>query len=294
VFGRFNPAAGVAYSPWRLVSAYASYSQSSRAPTSIELGCADPVNPCNLPNALVSDPPLHQVVTRTWEPGLRSGAESRIRWNAGWFRAANHNDILFVASEQTGNGYFKNFGRTLWQGAEVNVSSRIRHVTLGGGYTFIDATYQTAELIGGASNSSNDTAESGTKGLEGNIQITPGDQIPLVPHHMLKAFADVQVTSKFLLDLDFVGVSCSYARGNENNLSQPDGIYYLGPGAPPGYEVVNLGGRYQLHRKIQLFAQIDNLFDHHYYTAAQLAPTGFTNSGTFIARPFPAVGEAHD
>jgi hypothetical protein len=42
-----------------------------------------------------------------------------------------------------------------------------------------------------------------------------------------------------------------------------------------------------LNRRIELFAQINNLFDHHYYTAAQLAPTGFTNQGTFIARPFP-------
>jgi hypothetical protein len=29
--------------------------------------------------------------------------------------------------------------------------------------------------------------------------------------------------------------------------------------------------------------------DHRYYTAAQLAPTGFTAQDTFIARPLPAV-----
>lgn len=289
VFGRFNPAAGATFSPWRLVTAYVSYSESSRAPTSIELGCADPANPCNLPNALVSDPPLKQVTTGTWEAGLRSSGESRLRWTAGWFRAVNHNDILFVASEQTGNGYFKNFGETLRQGVEVNVSSRIGRITLGGGYTFLDATYQTAELIGGSSNSANDAALAGRKGVDGNIQITPGDQIPLVPHHMLKAFADAQVTAKFALDIDFIAVSRSYARGNENNLSQPDGVYYLGPGTSPGYGVVNLGGRYQAHRKVQLFAQIDNLLNHRYYTAAQLAPTGFGDSGSFIARPLPAV-----
>jgi outer membrane receptor protein involved in Fe transport len=54
--------------------------------------------------------------------------------------------------------------------------------------------------------------------------------------------------------------------------------------------VVNLGARYQIQRRIQLFAQIDNLFDHHYYTAAQLGPTGFTSQGAFIARPLPAIG----
>jgi outer membrane receptor protein involved in Fe transport len=243
-----------------------------------------------LPNALVSDPPLHQVITRTWEAGLRGQPESRIRWNIGWFRAQNHNDILFVASQQTGNGYFKNFGQTGRQGAEVNVNSGIGRYTLGGGYTFLDATYQSTELIGGSSNSANDTAESGARGFDGTIEIRRGNWIPLVPQHLLKAFADVQVTSKLLLDLNLVAVSRSYARGNENNLHQPDGAYYLGPGTSPGYGVLNLGGRYQLHRRVQLFAQIDNILNHHYYTATQLGATGFTDSGTFIARPFPAVG----
>ncbi len=71
VFDRFNPSAGLTYSASRFASVYFSYSESSRAPTSIELGCADPTQPCNLPNALVSDPPLKQVVTRTLEAGVR-------------------------------------------------------------------------------------------------------------------------------------------------------------------------------------------------------------------------------
>ncbi len=36
-------------------------------------------------------------------------------------------------------------------------------------------------------------------------------------------------------------------------------------------------------------AQVNNLFDRRYSTAAQLGPTGFTDTGAFIARPFPAV-----
>ena len=42
VFSRLNPAAGVTFSPTRAVNLYAGYSEGSRAPTSIELGCADP------------------------------------------------------------------------------------------------------------------------------------------------------------------------------------------------------------------------------------------------------------
>ena len=124
-FGRFNPAVGLTFNPARAWSAYFGYSEGSRAPTSIELGCADPAQPCKLPNALAGDPPLKQVVTRTVEAGLRGGREGRVSWSLGWFWSENHNDILFVASTQTGFGYFKNFGQTRRQGAEANVKGRI-------------------------------------------------------------------------------------------------------------------------------------------------------------------------
>jgi outer membrane receptor protein involved in Fe transport len=86
-----------------------------------------------------------------------------------------------------------------------------------------------------------------------------------------------------------VAVSSSYARGNENNLHEPDGKYYLGSGRSPGYAVVNFGARYQASRRLELFVKINNLFDRRYYTAAQLVPTGFTENHTINARPFPAV-----
>ncbi|MES1260549.1 MAG: TonB-dependent receptor [Acidobacteriota bacterium] len=289
IFQRFNPAIGATYSPNTAVSFYGSYSEGSRAPTSIELGCADPAQPCRLPNALAGDPPLKQVVTRTLEAGVRGRRENGLTWNAGWFWAQNYNDILFVSSTSTGFGYFKNFGRTRRDGVEASLKGRIGHFTLGGGYTFLNATYQSAESVDGSSNSANDQAALGSKGFDGVIQVKPGNRIPLIPQHLLKAYADYQATSKLSIDLDFNAVTTSYARGNENNLSRPDGIYYLGPGTSPGYGVVNLGAHYQIVKRVQIFAQINNLLNHHYYTAAQLGPTGFTNAGTFIARPFPAV-----
>ena len=290
VFQRFNPAVGVTFSPRTDVTTYASYSEGSRAPTTVELGCADPNNPCNLPNALAGDPPLDQVVTRTVEAGVRgSAAPGHLSWSAGWFFAQNHNDILFVSSTQTGNGYFKNFGDTRRTGLEAHLTSRLGRVTLGGNYTFLNATYQSSETIDGSSNSTNDSALAGRPGLDGVITIQPGDRIPLIPQHLGKVFADWQVTNALSLNVGVVAASSAYARGNENNAHQPDGVYYLGPGTSPAYGVVNLGARYQVRRWVQVFGQINNLFDHHYYTAAQLGPTGFTNQGTFIARPFPAL-----
>jgi outer membrane receptor protein involved in Fe transport len=289
VFGRFNPAVGVTFNPTRFLNAYASYSESSRAPTSVELGCADPNTPCNLPNALAGDPPLDQVVTKTFETGVRGAKGVSFNWSAGWFRGENQNDILFVSSPQTGNGYFKNYGQTRRQGVELHVNGRIGRVTLGENYTLVTATYQSRETVDGSSNSVNDSAAAGAPGFDGVIQIQPGDRIPLIPRHMLKTYADVQVTAKLSADLDVVAMSESYARGNENNASQPDGVYYLGPGTSPAYGVVNLEARYELRKTVRLVAQVNNLFDHHYYTAAQLGPNGFTSQGTFIARPLPAV-----
>lgn len=289
VFDRFNPAAGITFKATDMFSLYANYSEGNRAPTAIELGCADPEQPCKLPNAMAGDPPLQQVVARTFEAGLRGGLEGRLQWSAGWFRSDNRNDILFVASEQTGFGYFRNFGKTLRQGAEVDIRSRIWRFNLGGGYTFLDATFQSPEEVNGTGNSTNEEAEDGIPGVEGAIEISPGDRIPLVPRHMLKAYTDIEVTSRFLVDLGLVAISSSYARGNENNLHEADGTYYLGPGKSGGYAVVNLGARYHVHPKVELFVQINNLFDRKYYSAAQLGPTGFTDSGNFIARPFPEV-----
>jgi outer membrane receptor protein involved in Fe transport len=288
VYGRLNPAIGVTWGPKPAWNAYMSYTQGSRAPTSVELGCADPDNPCSLPNALAGDPPLKQVSTGTWEAGLRGKPGSGISWSASGFRSENRNDILFVASQVSGSGYFRNFGKTLRQGAEVSLQVRLKRITSGAGYTFLDATYQTAETVSGTGNSTNDSAVLGLKGTHGVIHITPGNRIPLVPQHNFKIFGDVEVTRRFSVDLDLLAISDSYARGNENNLHQPDGKYYLGPGKSPGYAVVNLRGHYDLTRRFQLAAQIDNLFDHQYYTAAQLGATGFNDQGTFVARAFPA------
>ena len=288
VFRRFNPAVGITYDPSTHLNLYAGYSEGSRAATSIELGCADPEQPCKLPNAMAGDPPLDQVVTRTFEAGVR-GERGRVNWHGGFFHARNDDDILFVTSEQTGFGYFRNFGETRRQGIELGADTQFSRVSLGAGYTFLDATFQSEETVNGESNASNDEAISGEPGLEGAIEIEPGDRMPLVPRHMIKVFANVQVTSAFTLDVDLIGVSSSFARGNENNLHEPDGTYYLGPGDSPGYAVVNLGGRYTLTRWLQIVGQINNLFDRRYYSASQLGATGFTDSETFIAQPLPPI-----
>jgi outer membrane receptor protein involved in Fe transport len=292
VYQRFNPAVGITWSPVSTVNAYARYSQGSRAPTSIELGCADPANPCALPNALAADPPLQQVVTATWEAGLRGHPEvpfvHNLNWNVGAFRAENRNDILFVSSVVLGTGYFQNFAKTQREGFDADLDGRIGPVTWGLDWTFLSATYQSTETVDGSANNTSDSALAGYPGLSGNIYIHPGNRIPLIPKQTGKAYADYQATSKLGFELNEVVVSSSYARGNENNAYKADGVYYLGPGVSPGYAISNFRAHYDLTKRLQLALQIDNLFNSKYYTAAQLANTAITGQGAFQSYPFPA------
>jgi len=267
VFQRFNPSAGVTYHPSKFLTAFANFAQSSRAPTSIELGCADPNNPCSLPNALASDPPLKQVVASTWEVGARGDLERDVRWAVNGFRAVNRDDILFLASAQLGTGYFQNFGKTEREGVQASVDAHLGRFTIGADYTFLNATYQVATT------------------LAGGVAIRPGNRIPLIPKHSGKAFLDVQTTRKLVLNAGLVVNSSSYARGNEDNAYQPDGATSFGPGVSPGYAVFNAQARYDLTKRWQLGIEADNLFDRHYYTAAQLATTAFTPQGTVLANP---------
>jgi outer membrane receptor protein involved in Fe transport len=288
-YNRFDPSAGFTYNPFRIFNLYANYSQANRAPTSIELGCADPNNPCSLPNALSSDPPLSQVVTTTWEAGLRGKLPEQLHidWDLGAFRAENRNDILFVASQETGSGYFQNFAKTLREGVQASLDGHFKRISGGLDYTFLSATYQSTETLDGTGNSSSDIALSGYPGVGGVITVHPGNRIPLIPKTSGKVFVDLQATTKFMIDLGLVANSSAYVRGNENNAYRADGVYYLGPGVTPGYAVFNLAAHYDLAKHLQLAGQIDNLFDRHYYTAGQIENTPFTNAGTLSFRPFP-------
>ncbi|CAM4126132.1 TonB-dependent receptor [Roseateles saccharophilus] len=288
-FSRFNPAIGLSFDPVAGVNAWAGIGQGSRDPSSVELGCADPANPCRLPNAFAGDPPLKQVVTTTVEAGLRSAAGAPLAWNLGLFRSDNRDDLLFVADDAAGFGYFKNFGRTRRQGIELGLSVQpARGLTAGANLTLLDASYRSAETVNGASNSSNDTASAGRPGVDGNIAIRPGDRIPLVPRRMLKLYADLDLGEAWSLGADAIATSGAPARGNENGQHRPDGVYYLGPGRSAGHAVLNVTAAWKPAKGIKLFAQVANLLDRAYSTAAQLGPTGFDAAGNFQGQPFPA------
>ena len=247
-FGRFNPAAGLTYQIHDVLSFYSSYSEASRVPTPVELTCADPDAPCKLPNAFVADPPLDQVVTKTWEAGLR-GELGGIDWNADFFQATSFDDLIFISSGAlTNEGYFQNVARTLRQGIELNIGGSFFNRLHGLiNYTYISATFETDLTV----SSPNHPEATG-----GEIDVEKGDYIPGVPQHNLKADITFAVTDALSLGANVLLNSSQVFRGDEGNLI--DQI--------PGYSIVNLRGRYLLWNNFSVFAKVNNLFDEMYET----------------------------
>jgi len=275
-FRRFNPALGVSFVPSRALNLYAGYSESSRAPTSIELGCADPDFGCRLPNSMAGDPALRQVVSKTWEAGIRGQIDRDTHWNLGVFRGDNHDDILFVANSAA-TGYFRNFGQTRRTGLEAGFTSKSGRLSYALNYTWLNATYQSHELVGSDYNSTADA--------NGQIAINPGNHIPLIPQQMLKARVGYAFTRDVTAGLDMMAVAGSFVRGNENNAHAPDGVNTFGSGRLPGYAIFNLSAQYQHSASLRLFASVKNLLDRRYYTAGLLgpyavSPTGYQNTDT--------------
>jgi outer membrane receptor protein involved in Fe transport len=231
---------------------------------------------------MAGDPPLNQVITRTVELGFRGRASDHLIWNLGFFHAENRDDIMFVADDTSGFGFFQNFGKTRRDGAEAGVTARFGAFDVGANYTFLDATYRSDEEVLGEGNSTNEEGA----GFEGAIHVRSGDRIPLTPRHIFKTFASWRIVPQLTANVDLIAVAGSFARGNENNAHEPDGVFYIGPGRTGGYTVANLGLSYQPVTPLTVFAQVNNLFDREYYTASQLGSTGFNAAGNFVARPF--------
>ncbi|MDL2337089.1 MAG: TonB-dependent receptor [Pseudomonadota bacterium] len=281
-YQKFNPAAGLTWQVSPTLTAYGNLSQGNRAPSPIELGCSDPNHACVLPNALQSDPPLRQVVSRTLEAGLRGSFDGDLRWNASAFRTENKDDLLFI-STGTATGYFSNFGRTLRQGIELGLSQQMAAVSWSASYSFLRATYDSRACIVAQANSTAETSPAcpGTAAIE----VRPGNRIPGLPKHSLKLNADWRVTPEWMLGAQLSAYSDQYVRGNENNAHKPDGVDFNGSGRIGGYALLNLTTNLQLGRGWELFAKVTNVLDRHYATAGALGENAFTGNGNELRSP---------
>ena len=270
-FNRFNPIIGGTYKINPGLTAYAGYSEANRAPTPLELGCADPAHPCIVAAFLVSDPPLKQVVSHTVEAGLRGTQDLNIGtfgWKLGAFRTDNADDILAIPSPVLqGFGYFQNVGSTRRQGVEAEATLKSSTVSLYANYALIDARFLDALQL--ASNSPFADAN-------GNVQVLPGNRIPRVPRNLFKAGIDYSVTDAFKIGGDMLLVGSQYFVGDESNQ------------APrlPSYAVFNLHASYQINKTFQVYARADNILDNRYATYGTFFNTAAVPNSANGGAPF--------
>ncbi len=266
-FDRFNPSVGLSYDATENMNVFGNYSESSRAPTPIELACNEGVfeiartnaiangdDPddveleCRLPNAFLADPPLEQVVAKSYEIGVR-GSLDEIRYRVGYFHTANKDDIIFQTTGRA-TGLFANVDETLRQGVETAFSGTFDAFDWFLAYSYIDATFEADFLALSPNHAFADEA--------GEIRVSEGDRIPGIPPHQLKFGGDYHLPHGISLGFDLIYNSTQFLRGDESNqLDEVD-----------AYALVNLRASYAVSEHLQFFARVVNVFD-----------TGYENFG---------------
>lgn len=256
-FDRFNPAIGLTWQATPSLNMYASYSESSRAPTPVELTCADPDAPCNLPNAFLADPPLEQVVARSFETGLRGQIDQvggtddgSVNWNAGVFHTTNKNDIIFQSTGgvSANEGFFDNVGDTIRRGIEVGLNGDYGRLNWFVNYALVNAEFDGPFT---ATSPHHPFAND-----DGEIDVEKGDRIPGIPEHTFKFGTNVATTPRLTLGGEIIYNSGRFLRGDEANLLDET----------DDFAVVNLRGEYKINDTVSIFAKLENLFDTEYET----------------------------
>jgi outer membrane receptor protein involved in Fe transport len=243
-FERFNPAIGAVYALPYGVSLYANYSQSYRAPTAVELTCANPEAPCPIPTAIVDDPPLKPVKGKTWETGLRWSLFPHMHATLAFFRTDLEDDILFRNEpESRVLGFFQNVDATRRQGIEFSLRGVWGRGSWFANYTLTDATFETNTRLFTFAN-------------EDRVALVQkGDTLPLVPIHRLNGGVEFAITPQWQLRIDAAYVGSQYLRGDEANQH-----HRLDP-----YFVANAQLTYT-HQYAQVFFRLENMFDAEYET----------------------------
>ena len=242
-FTAFNAAGGATFEFRPVLSLFGGLSRSTRVPTPSELSCADPDDPCRLPNAFLSDPPLQMVVAHTWEGGAR-GRWRGASWAAAAFNTRSRDDIIFVSSGPlTNHGHFENVGTTNRAGLELTGAGGTgpAGIQWRASYTYLRATFVSPLVLGSANH---------PDAVDGEIAVEAGDSIPNVPRHVAKADLLVPVGH---LDLaaSVSRMSPQYLRGDEANQLLP-----IDPAT-----TVNLMAGYRLGRGVTITARVTNVFD---------------------------------
>jgi outer membrane receptor protein involved in Fe transport len=258
-FDRVNPAVGATYALMPNLSLYAGYSQSYRAPTAIELTCANPEAPCPVPTAIVDDPPLDAVKGKTWETGLRWSPLENLRATLAFFRTDLEDDILFRNEpESRVLGFFQNVDATRRQGIEFLLQGGWGWGKWYANYTLTEATFQDeVELFTFAND-------------DRLVRVREGDNLPLVPNHRINGGVEFTLpfAPQWRLSFDGAYVGEQYLRGDDAN----------DRGRLDSYFVANAQVTYQ-YKKIEVFLRLENLFDTEYESYGAFFENTLDNTG---------------
>ncbi len=262
-FSRINPSLGITWQANEDHSLYVSWSESSRAPTPIELSCNEGVfslavafaaaageDPddvdleCRLPNAFLADPPLDAVVAKSVELGAR-GLIGELDYSVGLFHTLNKNDILFQTTGRA-TGLFANVDKTRRAGFESSLQGQWQALSWLMAYSYIDASFGGNFQVLSPNHVFADD--------EGKIAVSSGDRIPGIPQHQFKFSSDYRFTENLSIGLDAVSNSNQVIRGDESN--QLTKI--------AGYTTVGMRARYSVNGSLEIFAKLENLLDREY------------------------------
>lgn len=311
-----NPSLGATWQATPNLNIYSNWSQGTRVPSVIELGCAfddTPVftgndqdgNPtyaakslaenraCDLPTSLSGDPYLPQIKSTSWDIGLRGRINDNIEWNLGAYLTELKDDIYMIGFPGNRN-FFDSIGDTRRQGLEAGISAAFEKWQFHLNYAMTEATFQNTFWMPANDNSSSVEDFTGNYNYSRRIQVEPGDRMPGVPLHNLNATIAYNLTPKWQVGLTAIAHSSSYVRGNENNkhragviltdtLENAEGQQVrvdrkptLNKGEVPGYVTFNFQSTYSFNENLSINLLVNNIFDTEYFSAGSLGRNPFS------------------
>ena len=269
-----NPALGVTQQLGTGLAVFANLARNTRVPTVIELGCADPDEPCRLPVGLQSDPYLKQVRATSLEAGLRWRPAPGQRLELSLFRTDNRDDIVFRSVSAVSQlGYFQNFKRTRHQGLDTSWQAQYGPVAVTASYSHLQATYQAHGLL---------------RMGERNVTITPGTKMAGLPRHSAKLGADWTLGRGLSVGADMQIVSSRGVQGNEDGLLE-DGATEVHRLTIPGHTLLHLRLQWQATPALSVVARVTNALNKRYETYGALAETVFDAQGNFTGNEEDAL-----
>ena len=262
IFKRVTPRAGLTYFLAPHTSAYFSYSQGFRVPTTDELFAF---------GIFGSNPNLAPVRSNNFELGFRSQIQSWGNVTLAVFHSNVKDEIFFTCIRcdfSPGDGQNRNVKKTRRRGFEATFKVKPNKYFDGlVNYTFTEAQFRSPFNI---------TA---------TRVVNVGDTFPLVPKNRLSVTGTVHPMKDLSLSLSGLYVSTQFLQSDEGNTGE----------RLPGYFTLN--GRVSYERpvpggRLSGFLNINNLLNNHYFTSGIFAANRISGGGVTDRFVVPAAGIA--